>query len=226
MKNRIFKTCLLFIICFQAFSQSNALEWTNFNKYKEANKAISKRPEVLFYGNSITQAWPDAMPNFFTKNNFIGRGIGGQVSAQLLLRMREDVVMHKPKIVVINIGINDIAENAGTYSEDYTVGNIESMIEIAKANKIKVILASVLPAAGFPWRKQLGDPSQKVISLNSKLFALSKKHKIAYLDYHSVLKDSRNGLSKEMAGDEVHPTKACYEIMAKLALETIKKVNK
>jgi lysophospholipase L1-like esterase len=215
--------CLLMSCINILNAQYNVLEWTNFDKYKEQNKSVNTRPEVLFYGNSITEGWPKAMPLFFTDNNFIGRGIGGQVSAQLLLRFRQDVLALNPKKMILNIGINDIAENAGTYSEEFTVNNIESIIQLATANKIKVILASVLPVASFPWRKQLGDPSEKVIQLNDRLKVVARKNKIVYLDYHSALKDERNGLAKDMAPDDVHPNKACYEIMAKLALVAIKK---
>ena len=110
---------------------------------------------VSFYaGNSITEGWVRTHPDFFKTNGYIGRGISGQTSYQFLLRFREDVINLSPALVVINAGTNDVAENTGAYNEDYTFGNIASMAELAKANKIKVILTSVLPAAEFPCIQQ------------------------------------------------------------------------
>jgi lysophospholipase L1-like esterase len=116
-----------------------------------------------------------------------------------------------------------VAENAGPYNEQFTIGNIESMIQLAKANKIKVILASVIPATKFYWRDSVTNAAEKIISLNKCLLALSKKHKISYLDYHSKLKNSENGLSSDMAEDGVHPTLKCFEIMAKMVLKSLGK---
>ena len=106
-------------------------------------------------GNSITEGWVRTHPDFFKTNGYIGRGIGGQTSYQFLLRFREDVINLSPALVVINAGTNDVAENVGPYNEEYTFGNIISMVELAKANKIKVILTSVLPAATFKWRPEI-----------------------------------------------------------------------
>ena len=125
-------------------------------------------------------------------------------------------VLIKPKLVVINIGINDIAENTGDYNPEFTLGNYRSMIEIAKTNKIKVVLASVLPAYSFPWRPEIKDIPAKVIALNEGIKKLATEYQVSYLDYFNTLKDERNGLSKEMAEDGVHPTKACYAIMEKM----------
>lgn len=203
-------------------AQVSAIDWANINRYEKANTELSKettankKPRVVLIGNSITEGWVNTMPDFFSKNNYIGRGIGGQTSAQILLRFRNDVIQLKPAVIVINIGINDIAQNAGTYNEDFTLGNIASMIEIAQANRIKVILASVLPAASIPWRPEVKHVANQVISLNQQLKKLSEKHKISYLDYHSKLKNSENGLSIQNAEDGVHPSLDCYKIMASM----------
>jgi lysophospholipase L1-like esterase len=201
-------------------AQINAIEFANTAKYSKQNEII-KKPKVVFLGNSITEGWVNVMPDFFTKNNFVGRGISGQTSAQLLLRFRQDVIDLKPKIVIINIGTNDVAENTGPYSQKFTLANIESMIQLAQANKIKVIVASVLPAKEFVWRKSVPQVAEKIVDLNLGLQVLAKKYKVHYLDYHSVLKDGENGLSKEMAEDGVHPTLKCYEIMAGLVKNLI-----
>jgi lysophospholipase L1-like esterase len=213
---------LLLHFCINA-QNTNAINYANLSKYADANASLTKSPEVIFLGNSITEGWVKIMPEFFSNNNFVGRGIGGQTSSQLLLRFRNDVINLKPKKLIINIGTNDIAENSGTFNQDFTIGNIESMIELAKQHKIKPIIASVLPAVQFPWRKEIMDVANKIIMLNEGLKALAKKHKIVYLDYHTMLKNENNGLSKEMAEDGVHPKKKCFELMANAAIQAIKK---
>lgn len=202
-------------------------DWTNLRRYKDANAKIGTpkpgKTRVVLMGDSITDAWPYNSNDFFENNNYVGRGISGQTSPQTLLRFRQDVIDLKPKLVVINIGINDIAENTGDYIPEFTLGNYRSMIEIAKANKIKVVLASVLPAYSFPWRPEIKDIPAKVIALNEGIKKLAAEYGVVYLDYFNVLKDDRNGLSKEMAEDGVHPTKACYTIMEKIVKQAIDK---
>lgn len=124
-------------------------------------KPAKKEKRVVFLGNSITEGWVRTHPDFFKTNGYIGRGISGQTSYQFLLRFREDVINLSPALVVINAGTNDVAENTNPYNEDYTFGNIVSMVELAKVNKIKVILTSVLPAAAFKWRMEIKDAPQK-----------------------------------------------------------------
>jgi len=196
-------------------------DWANFRRYSEANKKLPALKEgenrVVFLGNSITEGWVRAQPDFFAKGNYIGRGISGQTSPQALLRFRPDVVDLKPKVVVINIGINDIAENTGPYNPEFTLGNIASMVEIAKANGIKVVLASVHPAYEFPWRKDISDVPNKIIRFNERLKQYAQSQGVVYLDYHSAMKDSRNGMAPDIAEDGVHPTLKGYQIMAPLA---------
>jgi acetyl esterase/lipase/lysophospholipase L1-like esterase len=209
----------------QALKRSR--DFANLEKYREANAALEvpskTKKRVVFTGDSITEGWVRADPEFFKENNFEGRGISGQTSPQTLLRFQQDVVELKPEVVVINIGINDIAENTGDYMEYYTLGNYKSMIAVAKANNIKVVLASVMPAYQFPWRKEIKDVPEKVISLNKGIKKLADENGLVYLDYFNALKDERNGLSKEMAGDGVHPTLPCYKIMEEMAKEAIGK---
>ena len=207
-------------------SEIEKRDWTNLRRYRVANSKlpISKgaKPRIVFTGDSITDAWASGSPEFFENNNYVGRGISGQTSPQTLLRFRQDVIDLKPQAIVINIGINDIAENTGDYIPEFTLGNYRTMIEAAKANKIKVILASVLPAYEFPWRKTIQDVPAKVIALNVGIKKLAEEYNLVYLDYFNTLKDERNGLSLEMAKDGVHPTKACYKIMEKMVSSAIK----
>jgi lysophospholipase L1-like esterase len=146
-------------------------EFANYKRYAKANSELpqvtKKDKRVVFMGNSITEGWVIHRGDWFKENpNYVGRGIGGQTSYQFLLRFREDVVKLNPKVVVINAGTNDVAENTGPYNEEFTFNNIVSMVDIAKANKIKVILTSVLPAARFGWHPHVTDAPEKIISLN------------------------------------------------------------
>lgn len=200
-------------------------DFGNLAKYKAANIKTNfsnkSKKRVVFLGDSITEAWVKVDSSFFIENNFIGRGISGQTSQQLLLRFRQDVLSLNPDAVIISIGTNDIAENSGPYNEEFTLGNIKSMAELAKANGLKVIIASVFPATKFEWRRELGDRSAMIVDLNVKLKTYAVTSKIPYLDYHSALKNEVNGLSPDMASDGVHPTIKAFKIMEQMAKKTI-----
>ncbi|MBK8698726.1 MAG: hypothetical protein IPN29_04000 [Saprospiraceae bacterium] len=228
MSKIIFVLGVLFSIarplCIEA--QLNVVDFAQIINFKSMNERIKagKAPKVVFIGNSITEGWVYNMPQFFMDNNFAGRGIGGQTSAQVLLRFRNDVVDLKPQAVIIEIGTNDVAENGGPYDEAFTLGNIASMIEIAKSNKIKVILGSVIPASSFNWRPSVKDAASKIRALNVKLKEMATRYKITYLDYHTPLANKAGGLNADLAADGVHPTLKCYEKMATLAKKTIDQV--
>ena len=200
----------------------------NLKKYEEANKEYmktesdNKKRPVVFIGNSITEGWVRNHPDFFANNNFIGRGISGQTSPQLLSRFRSDVVDLKPSAVIINVGTNDIAENSGKYDLHFTLGNIKSMAEIAKANKIRVILTSVLPAKGFGWNQSITDAPQKIEELNKEIKAYAKENGFLYIDYHTQLKDENGALKSNFGNDGVHPNAECYELMEKIGLSALK----
>lgn len=197
-------------------------DFGGMSRYKEANAALAGKPQkVVFLGNSITEGWYRQDENFFKRNGFVGRGISGQTSSQLLVRFRQDVVDLHPEKVVIHIGTNDVAENTGPYDEDFTIGNIESMIDIAEKNGIEVLIASVLPATRFEWRLGLGDRSSEIVHLNDGLKTLAKERGLKYIDYHSAMKNESNGLSPELASDGVHPTAEGFKIMEKLVLEAL-----
>lgn len=200
-------------------------DFANYAKYEKQNQEILAKkivPNSVLMGDSITEGWFSADPAFFKKNNFVGRGIGGQVTSQMLLRFREDVINLRPKRVIILAGTNDIAENQGPISLDKVFGNIVSMVELAKANNIKVVLCSVLPAYDFGWKKEMY-PAQKVISLNKMIEGYAKKHNIPYVDYHSEMKDSRNGLDEMYTEDEIHPTAKGYEKMETILMRKLNK---
>ncbi|MBE6287044.1 MAG: lipase [Mediterranea massiliensis] len=203
-------------------------DFANYSRYANSNKELAITPtpknRVVFMGNSITEEWVRLRPEFFSNNQFIGRGISGQTSQQFLLRFREDVIKLHPRLVVINAGTNDIAENTGPYNEEITFGNIVSMVELAKANKIKVILTSVLPASHFYWDKQVTNVPQKIASLNERIRQYAKQEKIPYVDYHSeMVFGEEQSLNPAYTKDGVHPLPQGYEVMERLILQSIKK---
>ena len=175
-------------------------------------------------GNSITEGWVNTHPDFFKSNGYIGRGIGGQTSYQFLVRFREDVINLSPALVVINAATNDIAENTGAYHEDRTFGNIVSMVELAKANHIKVILTTTLPAAAFGWNPAIKDAPQKIQSLNARIEAYAKANKIPFVNYYQpmVVGDNK-ALNPQYTKDGVHPTGEGYDIMEALIKQAIEK---
>jgi lysophospholipase L1-like esterase len=142
----------------------------------------------------------------------------------MLLRFQEDVVNLNPDVLLLKAGINDIAENAGLYDQDKTMNNIKSIIQLAKANKIKVVLCSVLPANRFVWRPALS-PADKVIELNTALQAYAKVENILYLDLYTAVVDDQKGMKSAYANDGVHPTVEGYRVLEPLVERAIKQVS-
>ena len=140
----------------------------------------------------------------------------------MLVRFRQDVVDLQPKYVAILAGTNDIALNNGYIALEDILGNIISMCEIAKANRIKPVICSVLPCKKYGWRPEVTDAGEQIVRLNAMLQAYAKENKIPYVDYHSVMKDSENGLPASLAKDGCHPTPEGYEIMEEILLKTLK----
>src|SRR3989339_584780 len=222
---RIVLTILLFAQ-FVVYGQDTKMksDWANFKKYAADNELLKGRStdekRVVFMGNSITELWKVTDSSFFAGKPYIDRGISGQTTPQMLLRFRKDVVELNPKVVLILAGINDIAENTGPIPLEDIFGNIVSMVDIAKANKIVVVLCSVLPAYDISWHPGL-EPAEKVAKLNSMLESYAIKNNIVYIDYYSVMVDERKGLDKRYTNDGVHPTLAGYRIMEPLAEKAI-----
>lgn len=213
----------MMLICRSGFAQ----DWGGLQKFASDNAALAAPAEgqqrVVLMGDSITEIWPDRHPAFFENPDYVGRGISGQVSAQMLVRFRQDVIDLHPAVVVINAGTNDVAENQGPYEEDFTLGNIISMTELAQANGIAVVLTSVLPAAGFRWRPAITDAADKIASLNARIRAYAEAKGIPYVDYYSamVVDDASRALNPAFTNDGVHPVAAGYEVMEPLLVQAI-----
>lgn len=188
-------------------------DWAQYNVYDISNSQVKKNPRVVFMGNSITQGWRNKSKAFFEDNNFVGRGISGQTTYQMLARFQSDVINLNPQIVVILAGTNDIANNSGIITLEHLLENIKSMCEIAKYNNIKPILCSVLPAYVYGWYTELGVIAEDIIKFNKMLEAYAKKSGFEYVDFHSAMVDERSGLHKTFSNDGVHPNKAGYTTM-------------
>lgn len=224
MKNQ--KNTLLLFVFLLIAGYSYAQDWANTARFKDENAKLATPAKgenrVVFMGNSITEGWINTNPEFFAGKSYVNRGISGQTTPQMLVRFRPDVINLNPKVVVILAGTNDIAGNTGPSTLKMIMDNLISMAELAKANQIKVVLSSVLPAFDYPWKPGL-EPAGKIVMLNEMIKEYAAKNAIVYLDYFSAMADERKGLSKELSGDGVHPNKAGYQIMEPLAEEAIKK---
>jgi lysophospholipase L1-like esterase len=221
----------------QAEMQKQLNDWPNLARYRAANAKLAATRtadnRVVFMGDSITDNWDSkeiplqsTMRSFPANKPYIGRGISGQTTPQMLVRFRQDVIELKPKVVLILAGINDIAGNTGPITLNETESNIASMAELARANGIGVVLCSVLPAKEFPWRPAIKDVSQKVKTLNAWIREYATRNGLTYLDYYTAMSDADGGLRPELAKDAVHPNGAGYQVMAPLAEAAIQKTLK
>lgn len=219
----------IFLLVLLASQISFAQDWPNLGRFKNdnANLSVTSTGEkrVVFMGNSITEGWIKIHPEFFAGKAYVNRGISGQTTPQMLLRFRADVIKLRPKVVLILAGTNDIAGNTGPSTLGMIEDNIISMTQLAKANGIKVILCSVLPAFDYPWKPGL-EPAEKIVKLNKMIKEYAAKSGSLYLDYYSSLVDERKGLKAEYSKDGVHPNAEGYSVMEPLAEKAIAKVLK
>jgi lysophospholipase L1-like esterase len=212
------KNTLLFLFSMSLFNLT-AQDWANLNRYQPENKTLAPpkpgEKRVVFMGNSITEGWVGMRPEFFKGKPYVGRGISGQTTPQMLVRFRQDVIDLKPTVVVILAGTNDIAGNTGPAKLEQIMGNIASMAELAKANNIKVVLSSIIPAFDYPWKPGL-QPAEKIFKLNAMIKKYATENNHVYVDYWTAMADERKGLKKELGDDGVHPNVAGYKIMEPL----------
>jgi lysophospholipase L1-like esterase len=199
-------------------------DWANLGRFRDDNIKIglpaAGEKRIVFMGNSITEGWSNQDPGFFSGKPYLNRGISGQTTPQMLIRFRPDVINLKPAVVVILAGINDIAGNTGPSTLEMIEDNLASMVDLAKANGIQVVLSSVLPAFDFPWRPGM-QPAEKVVQLNSWIKNCAEKSGCIYLDYFTPMADKRNGLKEELTSDGVHPNLAGYKVMEPLVESAI-----
>jgi lysophospholipase L1-like esterase len=208
-------------------------DWPNLARYRGANAKVAapakEEQRVVFMGDSITEMWtqPGFVP-FFPGKPYIGRGIGGQTTPQMLLRFRADVIALQPQVVVILAGTNDIAGNTGPITLEESEGNLASMAELARAHGIRVVLSSVMPVSnyGHDWKGNPLDmrverPPEKILELNAWIKKYAAANDCVYLDYFSAMVDDQGLLKKELSHDGLHPNELGYALMAPLAEKAI-----
>ncbi|HJT67975.1 MAG TPA: SGNH/GDSL hydrolase family protein [Pyrinomonadaceae bacterium] len=203
-------------------------DWPNLARYHDDNTkttpSAKNENRVVFMGDSITDSWDDPVyGGFFPGKPYIDRGISGQTTPQMLIRFRPDVIALKPKVVVILAGTNDIAGNTGPTTLAAIEDNFRSMSELATANGIRVVFASVLPVSdyelrdGKPITQTVRRPPEKILALNKWLQEFAKANHHVYLDYFSAMVDDKGFLKDELSDDGLHPNAPGYAVMAPLA---------
>jgi len=210
--------------------QARASDFAQLARYRADDERLAQNPAVVprivFFGDSITEDWitkdwisHSRIPPSADRE-YINRGISGQTTAQLLLRFRQDVIGIHPAVVVILAGTNDIAGNTGAATLQMIEDNLRSMVELAKANQIRVVLASLLPASDYPWRRGL-QPAAKVRAVNASIERYARSVGATYVDFYSRLTNAQGGMDAVFAADGVHPTAAGYAVMTSLAVPAI-----
>jgi lysophospholipase L1-like esterase len=203
-----------------------AEDWPALNRYREENARLAppgaRESRVVFLGDSITEAWAHIPELFFPGKPYIGRGISGQTTPQMLLRFQQDVVALRPRAVVINGGTNDIAGNTGVATLAMIEDNLRSMTRLAAANDIRVVLASVTPTADYPWRPGL-EPAEKIVALNAWMRSWCQHQGCVYADYFNALSDGQHAMKAGLSGDGVHPNEIGYALMQPIAAAAIRR---
>ena len=206
-------------------------DWPRFSYYEAQNEVrkaavqngSAGRPVAVLFGDSITRNWARYDSRWLDEHNFVGRGISGQTTMHMLSRFRPDVIELQPEYVVILAGINDIARNNGYIRVANIFGNMVSMVELAKANGIKPVMCTVLPAREIGWRQRIGDPRPSIDSLNTLIRSYAEAEGIPLADYHSVMKTPEGAMIPAFETDAVHPNPDGYKVMEKVLLETLGK---
>ena len=216
MKRILILAAALFTAC-TAFAQSEY----NLQRRSLFEVLPVYSSDIVFLGNSITDGWDNAHPEFFTANNFACRGIGGQVTAQMLCRFRADVINLHPQAVVILAGTNDLAQNNGPIATQHIVENIISMAELAMAAGIRPIICSVLPAGKYPWRTEIESVPEKIRDLNARLHRYASDRGLIWVDYYTAMDAGDGSMRSEYTKDGVHPTSEGYDVMERIVLPAL-----
>src|SRR5262245_16760220 len=218
-------------------AETRLKDWPQLARYRDDNTKLNppakNEQRVVFMGDSITDGWdaPD-MGGFFPGKPYVNRGISGQTTPQMLIRFRPDVIDLKPKVVVILAGTNDLAGNTGPTTLEAIEANLISMVELAQAKKIRVVLASLLPVSdyevrdGKPINQTMRRPPEKIKALNDWMKQYAAQNHLTYLDYYSAMVDEKGFLKDELSNDGLHPNKKGYEVMTPLASAAIAKASK
>lgn len=218
-------------------AETRLKDWPQLARYRDANGKLTdpgrNETRVVFMGDSITDSWQNPkFGGFFPGKPYVDRGISGQTTPQMLIRFRPDVIALHPRVVVILAGTNDIAGNTGAMTLEAIQENLISMAELAKANSIKVVFASILPISDYDQRdgkpiiRSTQRPPEKIKALNDWMKTYAANNKLTYLDYYSAMVDEKGFLRDELSEDGLHPNAKGYEIMAPLAEAAIARALK
>ena len=209
----------------QNYSDMLYRDWAGLRAFAQVNRNLTVEPEVVFMGNSITEGWFNYHPDFFKKNNFACRGIGGQTSSEMLVRFRQDVIELHPRVVAILAGTNDIAMNNGYIALENTFQNIVSLCDLAKFNGIKVLLCSVTPAAYFNWRPQV-EPAKIIPKLNKMLREYAEATEgVEWVDYFTPMVGEDKAMRAEYSPEGSHPNGEGYKVMERIVVPAINKIQ-
>ena len=187
----------------------------------ELKSSFSGRNRIVLIGDSITEGWTEFNPTFFQENNLINRGISGQTTPQMLIRIKQDAVHLDPKIIIINGGTNDIWGNTGPSTPEMIIDNLCSMAEIAIKNNINVALSTILPVYKYPDWDDIIDPPKTISLINSVLHSYCEKNGLTFLDFFSSMADEKKGLRSDYGEDGVHPNSNGYNVMQNVVIEAI-----
>ena len=224
MKKVLFTLTLFLGLSLTAGAQETPdYDWAQFGRYSADNaQRTGKAPVAVIMGDSITDGWLQQDSAFFETNNIAGRGISGQVTSQMLVRFRRDVVDLHPRYVVIVAGINDIARNNGYIAEENIMGNIESMCELAAVHGIIPVLTTLFPAGKIGWRPGITDALQQVQSLNGKIRAYARANGLQCIDFEPLMADE-NGITRaDLCADGIHPNIEGYKVLEEAVLKALK----
>ena len=216
-------------------------DWNQLGRYHAANIELLKQPadpqRIVFFGDSITDGW--RLNESFPGKPYVNRGIGGQTTPQMLVRMYPDVIALKPAALVVLAGTNDIARNTGPETAEMIQQNIMAITELAQLHNIKVVLCALLPVSDYPYLNQQagklpptparvrmteGRPPEQILALNAWLKSYAAKAGAQYVDYHAAFADEKGWLRDGLSGDGLHPNADGYKIMAPLVAAAIAKV--
>src|SRR4051812_29933715 len=199
-------------------------DWAGLTRYGSENSELPPpapgEQRVVFLGDQITELWGQGAAKFFPGKPYVNRGIIGQTTAQMLVRFRQDVIALKPRVVVIHGGTNDLTGVLGPGTEGTVGDSIASMTELAKANGIRVVLASVTPVCDCFKEQTLVRPQGKIIGLNGWIREFAARSGAVYLNYYAGLADGRD-FRATLTRDGVLPNDAGYAVMAPLAEQAI-----
>lgn len=199
-------------------------DWAGLTRYGSENTELPApapgEDRAVFLGDEITEFWGRGKERFFPGKPYLNRGIQGQTTPQMLVRFRQDVIALRAKVVVILAGANDLAGATGPITQAMTAENVMSIVELAKANGIRVVLASLTPVCDCFTKQTARRPQGKIIGINGWLNDYAARSGSVYLDYYSALADGRD-MKRELTSDGVLPNDAGYAVMAPLAERAI-----